>query len=145
MDMAADPTIVLVESAVRATLQGDTDSARHALASVRRPLTLNEARPAAPPWREPTDPPRVKAPRIEASVPTMAKVFHADRFTCRFCGKRTILVQILRLLSGLYPDVFPDHPNWKWGVGHPVYWTHSTSIEHLVPLSRGGAPSGKTW
>lgn len=136
-----DPTIVQLEDAARATLRGDTEEARHALAKLPRPDTLNEARPPAPPWKEPTDPPRMKAPRIEASIDTMAAVFHGDQFTCRFCGKRTILVQVLRLLSGLYPDVLPDHPNWKWRIGHPVYWTHSTSIEHLVPLSRGGSPS----
>ena len=139
MDIAGDPIVDQIEYAVRATLGGDTMAARRALASIPRPSTLNETRPIAPPWKEPTDPPRVKTPRIEASIGTMAEVFRHDQFTCRLCGKRTIVVQVLRLLSGLYPDLLPDHPNWKWDIGHPIYWTHSTSLEHLVPLSRGGS------
>ena len=140
MDVTDDSVVVQIEYAVRATLRGDTEEARHALASIPRPMTLNETRPPAPPWKEPTDPPRMKTPRIEAPIGTMVEVFHDDQFTCRLCGKRTILVQVLRLLSGLYPDLLPDHPNWKWEIGHPIYWTHTTSIEHLVPLSRGGSP-----
>lgn len=66
------------------------------------------------------------------------RVFRRDRFLCRYCGKRTLFVPVLRVLSALFPEELPYHPHWKWEVTHPVYWTYSASIDHVVPVCRGG-------
>lgn len=66
------------------------------------------------------------------------RLFRRDRFTCRYCGRRTIFVPVLRVLSAICPQQFPYHPHWRWEATHPVYWTHGTSCDHVVPVSRGG-------
>jgi 5-methylcytosine-specific restriction endonuclease McrA len=72
------------------------------------------------------------------SAKEQLRVFRRDRFTCRYCGKRTIFIPVLRILSSLYPDKVPFHPHWRWNATHPAYWTHGASCDHLVPVSRGG-------
>jgi hypothetical protein len=68
----------------------------------------------------------------------MLAVFKRDCWTCRYCGGRTIAPPVLRVLSGLYPDQFPYHPNWKAGQVHPAYLLLSTSLDHVQPGARGG-------
>ena len=68
-----------------------------------------------------------------------SETFARDHWTCRFCGARTIDLQILRGLSRLFPDPLPFHPNWKFSESHLIFWTHSTSLEHVIPFARGGA------
>ena len=75
---------------------------------------------------------RSLTPRMQLTV------FMRDKFTCRYCGKRTVFVPILRALSFRYPEILPYHPNWKWNSCHPIYWTHSASCDHLIPIARGG-------
>lgn len=65
-------------------------------------------------------------------------VFARDRWTCRFCGSRTIDLRVLKLVSRAFPTEFPYHSHWKFGHSHLIYWTHSTSLEHVVPIARGG-------
>lgn len=75
------------------------------------------------------------------SVPLATKraIFERDQYRCRLCGLRTIDLDVLKALSRLFPDELPYHPAWKQGVTSPIYWTHSTSLEHVVPIARGGA------
>ena len=37
------------------------------------------------------------------------------------------------------PQEFPAHPNWKMSASHVMYWELCATIDHLVPVSRGGA------
>jgi 5-methylcytosine-specific restriction endonuclease McrA len=66
-------------------------------------------------------------------------VFQRDAWTCRFCGARTIDLRVLQAVSALCPVELSFHPNWKFGASHLLYWTHSSSLEHVVPFARGGA------
>lgn len=66
------------------------------------------------------------------------EVFMRDRFTCRYCGTRTIMPGVMRMLSICIPDVFPYQPNWKSDETHQAYWIISSSCDHLLPASRGG-------
>ena len=66
------------------------------------------------------------------------RLFRRDGFTCRYCAKQTIFVPVLRILSRTYPQQLPFHPHWRWEATHPVYWTHGCSLDHLIPVSRGG-------
>jgi hypothetical protein len=43
----------------------------------------------------------------------IAGVYARDCYQCRYCGERVILTAVMRLLSMLYPGLFPYHPNWK--------------------------------
>jgi 5-methylcytosine-specific restriction endonuclease McrA len=79
-----------------------------------------------------------REPRTNIPFATQLAAFRADGFICRYCGKRTVLLPTLRLLSELYPLAFPYHTSWKYGQCHPLYWTHSASCDHLVPVARGG-------
>ncbi len=45
----------------------------------------------------------------------------------------------MKLVSGVFPSELPYHRNWKFEDSHLIYWTHTSSLEHVVPLARGGA------
>lgn len=66
--------------------------------------------------------------------------FERDRYTCRYlhCRRRTVDPGVLRLLSQAFPDLVPYHPNWRPVETHILYWTFTTSLEHLVPFPAGG-------
>ena len=68
-------------------------------------------------------------------------VFKRDGYMCRYahCGRRTIDDGVLSLLSTVLPDVLPYHPNWKLDLVHPIYWTHTASLEHVVAWSTDGS------
>lgn len=68
------------------------------------------------------------------------RVFLQDRFTCRYCGQRTLFVPVLRAVSAMMPDVFPYHAHWKMSECHIAYWQYAASIDHIVPVARGGSP-----
>ncbi len=78
-------------------------------------------------------------PRRGVPLPTAAAVFGRDCWTCRYCAGRTIAPPVLRVLSHLYPDRFPYHPNWRAGLVHPAYLLLSTSLDHVHPGGRGGS------
>ena len=69
----------------------------------------------------------------------MLEVFYRDNFTCRYCGRKTVFSGLLRIISHLFPEEFPYHPNWKMDKTHPVFWKLSTSCDHIVPRARGGS------
>jgi hypothetical protein len=68
-------------------------------------------------------------------------VFRRDGYICRYvhCARRTIDDGVLRLLSTVLPEDLPYHPNWKIGSVHPIYWTHTASLEHVVAWSTDGS------
>jgi 5-methylcytosine-specific restriction endonuclease McrA len=76
----------------------------------------------------------------KVSVPesTKQRVFARDNYTCCYCGRKTIDVAIFKAISQVLPDVFPYHKNWAFDRCHFLYWTHTTSLEHVLPLARGG-------
>jgi len=75
---------------------------------------------------------RSLSPRLQV------KVFRRDRFTCRFCGRRAVFPPVLRLLSVLFPSVFPYHPHGKMEQCHLAFWRDIASCDHLVPVARRG-------
>lgn len=109
-----------VQALVDATVAVDADAKQGALAAVAHQVQ--------------------EVPR-RASVPvaTTFTVFRRDSWTCRYCGGETVALPVLRVLSSLYPDAFPYHPNWKAGQVHPAYLLISTSLDHVMPGGRGGS------
>ena len=77
---------------------------------------------------------------VRTSIPrtVQLKVFKRDSYSCQFCGKLTIFVPVLRLLSIQFPADFPFHTNWKMENCHIGYWRDSASCDHLIPVARGG-------
>jgi len=72
-------------------------------------------------------------------------VFVHDGFLDRYTGERLIFPPVLRVLSIVLPDEFPYHPNWKTSVTHPAFWEVGATIDHVVPVSRGGADGVSNW
>ena len=103
-----------------ATVSGHQQRARDILRRISHPVAEIEARANVP-------------------LATAVRVYRRDSWTCRYCGARTIPIPVLRVLSSLYPEDFPHHPNWKAGLYHPAYLLLSTSLDHIVPGSRGGS------
>jgi hypothetical protein len=52
---------------------------------------------------------------------------------------------VLRVLSTVLPADFPYHPNWKTDLTHPAYWEVGATIDHVRPVSRGGADDESNW
>lgn len=73
------------------------------------------------------------------------RVFLRDGFVDRYSGERMIFPPVLRLLSKLMPVEFPFHRNWKMAECHVAYWQLLPTIDHVVPVSRGGADEESNW
>jgi 5-methylcytosine-specific restriction endonuclease McrA len=73
------------------------------------------------------------------------KIFIRDGFIDRYSGKRMIFPPILRLLSNLMPEKFPFQKNWKMTECHIAYWQLFPTIDHIVPVARGGKDNDENW
>jgi 5-methylcytosine-specific restriction endonuclease McrA len=73
------------------------------------------------------------------------KLFLSDGFLDRYTGKKLIYTGTLRLLSHLMPDVFPFHTNWRMDSCHIAYWELTTTLDHLIPIARGGLDQKENW
>ena len=69
----------------------------------------------------------------------MMRVFVRDGFIDRYSGERLVFPGTLRLLSELLPRELPYHRNWKLSATHPMYWDLCPTLDHVVPVARGGA------
>ena len=75
----------------------------------------------------------------------MTAVFMRDGFIDRYRGDRLVYPPALRLVSQLLPKVFPYHKNGKMDVGHIAYWELFPTIDHVVPIARGGLDEEPNW
>jgi 5-methylcytosine-specific restriction endonuclease McrA len=81
---------------------------------------------------------RAGRPNPQPAPPVTAQVYARDGFTCRYCRRRTIPTQLLRLISTAFPVEFPFHPNWAMATTPRAYWDISTSLDHVQAVSTGG-------
>ncbi|HMU34810.1 MAG TPA: hypothetical protein PKC89_13210 [Pyrinomonadaceae bacterium] len=72
-------------------------------------------------------------------------IFLRDGFLDRYSGSKLVFPASLRLISHLMPAEFPAHPNWKMSESHMVYWELFPTIDHVVPVARGGADDQTNW
>jgi hypothetical protein len=72
-------------------------------------------------------------------------IFIRDGFIDRYSGTQLIFPGTIRLLSRLLPAEFPFHPNWKMTETHMVYWELFPTIDHVMPVARGGADDESNW
>ncbi|MGD1095671.1 MAG: HNH endonuclease [Bryobacteraceae bacterium] len=82
----------------------------------------------------------VRAPRQNPKRADVRATFARDRYTCRYahCRQPTVHPDVLRLLSAAFPEVVPYHRNWRPLESHILYWTYSTSVEHVISFPSGG-------
>ncbi|MGI8906292.1 MAG: HNH endonuclease [Candidatus Sumerlaeaceae bacterium] len=73
------------------------------------------------------------------------RIFLRDGFIDRYSGERLVFPGALRVLSLVCPDTFPYHKNGKTDVGHFAWWELFPSIDHIVPITRGGADDESNW
>lgn len=88
--------------------------------------------------------PLMNAGRSYSATQSM-EVFVRDGFIDRYTGKRLVFPGALRLLSILLPDHFPFHNNWKTDACHFGYYELFPTIDHLIPVSRGGEDGEANW
>lgn len=75
----------------------------------------------------------------------MCQIFIRDGFIDRYSGERLLFPGIIRLLSEEFPDIFRYHKNWKMTETHIIYWEMMPTIDHVIPVSRGGIDSEENW
>jgi hypothetical protein len=73
------------------------------------------------------------------------RVFVRDGFIDRYTGDRLIYPGVLRVLAWALPTDFPYHPNWKTDATHPAFWEVAATVDHLVPVTRGGRDDESNW
>lgn len=73
------------------------------------------------------------------------KIFIRDGFIDRYSGEKMIFPPVLRLLSILMPAEFPFHKNWKMSECHFGYWQLLPTVDHIIPIARGGADEESNW
>jgi hypothetical protein len=73
------------------------------------------------------------------------RLFVRDGFVDRYTGERLIFPPVLRILSRVLPGEFPYHPYWKTDLTHPSYWEVSATVDHVIPVTRGGADNESNW
>jgi hypothetical protein len=75
----------------------------------------------------------------------MCKCFLNDGFIDRYSGKKLLFPGLLMILSLELPDIFKYHRNWKMSETHSIYWELFPTIDHLIPVARGGEDNEDNW
>lgn len=114
-------------------------SIAEALRQASEMLSAGNSESAAEVLRSAFPPPVASTPRSPWPLLRLTKIFIRDGFTDRYFGEPLVFPGALRALSVLAPSLFPYHRNWKQSLTHPAYWSHYPTIDHVVPVARGGA------
>ena len=75
----------------------------------------------------------------------LLKVYYRDGFVDRYSRERLVHPGVLRVLASHFPEEFPAHPNWAMAKTHFAFWELFPSLDHVVPVSRGGADDASNW
>ena len=67
------------------------------------------------------------------------QIFVRDSFIDRYSGEKLIFPGTLRVLSELMPNEFPYHEHRKMSECHIAWWQLFPTIDHKVPIARGGS------
>ena len=78
-------------------------------------------------------------PRKPWPLKRVVGVFLRDGFTDRYSGGRLVFPGTLRALAVLLPEAFPYQLHWKQSATHPAFYELYPTLDHVVPIARGGA------
>jgi len=73
------------------------------------------------------------------------RIFLRDGFVDRYSGEKMVFPPVLRIMSAIMPVEFPFHKNWKTSECHIAYWQLLPTVDHIVPVSRGGIDVEANW
>ena len=74
------------------------------------------------------------------------RVFLRDGFLDRYSGDRLFFPPVLEVISASIPDDFPLHSSSvKMATSHVAHWELYASVDHVVPVARGGAHEMDNW
>ena len=71
--------------------------------------------------------------------------FVKDGFIDRYTGKKLVNPGILKVISYYLPEEFQYHSHWKMDSCHNAYWEFIPTIDHIHPISLGGADDEENW
>jgi len=109
----------ILESVCNLLAEGKTDAAKGQLAAN---YPVPEASTNRQPW----------------TLRRLVAIYMRHGYTDRYSGRRLVFPGTLRALSLLLGDAFPFHRNWKQAATHPAFWELYPTIDHVVPVARGG-------
>ena len=69
------------------------------------------------------------------------EIFIRDGFIDRYSGEKLLFPVALRILSLNLPIEFPYQSNWKTTETHIAYWHYHPTVDHILPIARGGSNS----
>lgn len=137
-----DPIVTCIERTLELIAHGEVAAARDVLQTLDqgyvKDLRCARLKAAAGVKRVTSLPVAQRTKRGSLTYKIKTATFEHDQYTCRFCGTRTIDLEVLKALSRIFPAELPYDSAWKHGRSSLVYWTHSTSLEHVIPIARGG-------
>ena len=113
--------VLALATALRSLAEGDESLARATIAT-EYPLGLVTRTPRVIPYAE------------------ALAVFIRDGFIDRYSADRLIFPGVFCRLSQACPEEFPYHPHWRTDRTHQAYWQLYPTIDHVVPITRGGPP-----
>ena len=88
--------------------------------------------------------PTVSAGRRYTNVQRV-RIFLRDGCIDRYKGHRLVFPGTLRLLSLRLPQELPFQRNWKMDQCHQMWWELYPTIDHVVPVARGGIDDETNW
>lgn len=85
----------------------------------------------------------IDVPSTERKLRMPAKAFQAsvfirDRYFCRYCNKSTVALPVMNAIAAIYPMTYRLHPHWKATETDVSFWIDMASLDHIIPLTRGG-------
>jgi len=72
-------------------------------------------------------------------------VFLRDGFIDRYSGQKLIFPGIFQIVRKNLPEAFPAHSHWKMQETHIYYYELFPSIDHIIPVARGGEDNEGNW
>ena len=73
------------------------------------------------------------------------KIFIRDGFIDRYSGDKLVNPGVLKIITFYCPAEFPYHPHGKMTEGHVAYWELFPTIDHVIPIARGGKDTIENW
>ncbi len=108
---SSDQYIELLSHALRAVAGNRDDEAASIIGRLRADLPRTESDPSV-------------SPMVQVAI------WRRDRFTCRYCGGRTIPPPVLRAISLRWPELVPGNRMARADAVPPPYLAQAATIDH---------------